>query len=1181
MVTDPVKATIPEEIFAGGGEMGALMRSLDWSQTLLGPASQWAQSLKTSVSMILNSRHPMFVWWGAESAYLYNDAYRPILGTSKHPQFLGQSGKQCWAEVWDVVGSLADRVLTTGLPSWSENLQLFIERYGYLEETYFTFSYSPIRDETGEVGGVLCAVSETTEQVIGERRLRTLRELTSKAAQAKTVVEGYNIIAQILAKNSADIPFALLYRVEAEGTQARLVGTAGIEAGTPVSPKHIDLMQQTDPWHLKQVNRTHQGLIVKDLTHRCAVLSGGAPSAFPSSAMVMPITPLGKAHLDGFLVLGISPRRAFDNEYQGFFDLVVSSITTALAKTDSYEAEPVPVGMFANVTNPKQAEAAWRQSEEHLKLANERFELAAAAVNCLIYDWDVEGGTVERTAGLTRILGYSLAEAEPTANWWLERVHPEDLQRIQQEAAVVLATRDRYTSEYRVRNKDNQYVHVTDCGIVAARDADGRPTRIVGSTVDITQRKQAEEALFRSEERLRLAQRAAKVGTWEWNLLTGEVSWSEGIWHLLGIEQGAETPSFTFWVDFIYTGDRQQAQRNIEAAIAESEYYYDEFRIQRRDGTIRWLASKGRVLRNGDGRAERLLGVNIDITERKRIEEERTQLLAREQQHTRRLQKLAFASIAINSTLSVNERLRLITDLARDIIEAHQSVTSMTIDENWSQAIHTVSLSDKYARWREYEAQPDGSGIYTLVCRMQRPIRMTQAELEAHPAWRRFGKEASNHPPMRGWLAAPFTDRNGKNMGLIQLSDKYVGEFTQEDEAILVQLAQMASAAIDIAQLYEESQRANRVKDEFLAILSHELRSPLNPILGWSTLLKTRKLDEAKTAEAIATIERNAKLQIQLIDDLLDVSRILQGKLTLNVAPVNLPIIIEAAIETMRTAAVAKSILIHTELSNVGRVSGDSGRLQQVVWNLLSNAIKFTPHGGRVEIWLEQVGNQAKLAVTDTGIGINPEFLPYVFDYFRQADASTTRKFGGLGLGLAIVRHLVELHGGVVSAASPGEGQGATFTVMLPLVSIQQDIKREAKPTDNEPDLTGARVLVVEDNIDSREFLVFVLEQYGATVMAAESASEAFEALLVFQPHVLVSDIGMPGEDGYAFLHKVRTLAAEQGGAIPAIALTAYAKNEDRDRALAVGFQRHLSKPVEPAELIAVVASLIKPKPNA
>jgi signal transduction histidine kinase/CheY-like chemotaxis protein len=372
----------------------------------------------------------------------------------------------------------------------------------------------------------------------------------------------------------------------------------------------------------------------------------------------------------------------------------------------------------------------------------------------------------------------------------------------------------------------------------------------------------------------------------------------------------------------------------------------------------------------------------------------------------------------------------------------------------------------------------------------------------------------------------------------------------------------------------EEADLANRMKDEFLAVLSHELRSPLNPILGWSRLLQKGKLDEAKIAQALAIIERNAKLQAELIEDLLDVSRILRGKLSLNVSPVNLASIIKAAIETVRLAAEAKSITVEVNLApNVKPVSGDTTRLQQVVWNLLSNAVKFTPTGGLVTVRLEQVDTQAQITVSDNGKGIPSAFLPYVFDYFRQADSATTRQFGGLGLGLAIVRHLVELHGGTVKADSLGEGQGATFIVKLPLMPISAAENQQQQFPQSSLNLHGVHVLVVDDDTDTREFVVFLLKQAGANVISASSAGEALRELTQFKPDILLSDIGMPDMDGYMLMRQVRALPSEQGGQIPAIALSAYAGEMNQQQAIAAGFQRHLAKPVEPEELIRIITS--------
>ena len=383
-----------------------------------------------------------------------------------------------------------------------------------------------------------------------------------------------------------------------------------------------------------------------------------------------------------------------------------------------------------------------------------------------------------------------------------------------------------------------------------------------------------------------------------------------------------------------------------------------------------------------------------------------------------------------------------------------------------------------------------------------------------------------------------------------------------------------------------EAEKLNRLKDEFLSTVSHELRTPLNAILGWSQILRTSKVDEARMNRALETIERNARSQAQLIDDLLDISRIITGKIRLNVQTVQLLPVIEAAIDTVRPAADAKNIRLQSVLDPAaGPVLGDSERLQQIVWNLLTNAIKFTPKQGRVQICLQRINSHIEIVVVDTGQGISAEFLPYVFERFRQADGSITRSFGGLGLGLAIVRQLVELHGGTVHAESPGEGQGATFTVKLPLMAVgPKAIETErvhpavggSVPFDCSPGLDGLRILIVDDDPDIRDLLTYTLEVCGAEVIAVATANAAISALAdsSLPMDILISDIGMPDEDGYSLLRRVRALKPENGGRIPAIALTAYARIQDRTAALLAGFQSHIAKPVEPAELIAVIANL-------
>lgn len=375
-----------------------------------------------------------------------------------------------------------------------------------------------------------------------------------------------------------------------------------------------------------------------------------------------------------------------------------------------------------------------------------------------------------------------------------------------------------------------------------------------------------------------------------------------------------------------------------------------------------------------------------------------------------------------------------------------------------------------------------------------------------------------------------------------------------------------------------EAEAANRTKDEFLAMLSHELRTPLTPVLGWSKLLRTKRLPEAKRQEALDAIEQNAKRQAQLVDDLLDLSRIVQGKLTLNMAAVPLTTPITAALETVHLSAKAKSIQVQTKLKPaVGQVMGDAGRLQQVFWNLLSNAIKFTPDQGQIRVELEQVGQNAQITVTDNGQGIQPEFLPFVFNRFRQQDSSITRQYGGLGLGLSISQQLVEAHGGTITADSAGEGCGATFTVRLPLIAQTSPSDAVVSPTQQSANLQGTQVLVVDDEPFTLQFITFALEEAGATVTAVTSGKAALQAMSQATFDVLVSDIGMQGMDGYALIQQIRS-SAKPSREMPAIALTAYATEDNHQKALSDGFQQHLAKPIEPEALITAIALALKTK---
>jgi PAS domain S-box-containing protein len=778
--------------------------------------------------------------------------------------------------------------------------------------------------------------------------------------------------------------------------------------------------------------------------------------------------------------------------------------------------------------------------EARLGEGEARFRVMADAAPLMMWMAGPDGQRTWCNQPWLRFVGRSLADE--TCDGWVSSVHPHDLPRFLDAFARARAARAPFSSEYRLRRFDGEYRWVLD----NATPVDGEePGHYIGSCIDITVQKHASSAA---------AYLAAIVDSADDAIISkdldGIIQWCNATAeHLFGYS-AAELIGRP--VRMLIPPERQSEEDEILRRIRAGERveHFETIRMTK-DGQRRHISLTISPVRDAAGTIIGVSKIARDITEQKQAAAERTS-----QQEWFRVTLASIADAVIAT--DVAGRIAFMNPVA-------ERLTGCRADD---------------ARGR-----PCGEVFQLVEARSRDSVR--------DPMSRVLKGSVSDGPPSDVILVsadgterpiedsgAPIRDHDGQIVGVV-LVFRDVSERRRID-------SERQAATLERERLLEaervaraEAERASRVKDDFVAMVSHELRTPLNAILGWTQLMMQARGDAALMERGLDLVTRNTRLQAQLITDLLDISRIVAGKLRLEIQSVDLQVVIIDAIETVQHEAAAKGVEIRPALDPAaGVIAGDPARLQQVVWNLLSNSIKFTTRGGHVTITLRRAGTGAEITVSDDGAGIKPEFLPHVFDRFHQADRSITRRFGGLGLGLAIVKHLVDLHGGSVRAESAGENHGATFTVLLPAGAALSLLDGGAGGGDqilersDAPALDGIRVLVVEDEPDTREFLERLLESHGATVMSAGSAVEALSLLGSSGADVMISDIGLPDVDGYDLMQRIRRSGSDDGAGIPAIALTAYARWEDRTRALRAGYQAHIAKPVEPGELVATIASL-------
>jgi PAS domain S-box-containing protein len=827
--------------------------------------------------------------------------------------------------------------------------------------------------------------------------------------------------------------------------------------------------------------------------------------------------------------------------------------------------------LFVATRSQAEARAAAEDAASELRASGAALRMSEARARRVfesgligIVYWENESGRiVEANEAFLNILGYAGEGIKEGKLNWHDLSPPEYLQQDAEAAGGLAADGAHPPYEKELYREGGTKVPV----IVGNARLEAAEGLNVGFVVDLTERRRAQLAERESEQRLRLTADAVPavlsyIDSAQRYRLTNEAFRD---WFGFSPEQAYGR----HMKEVLGAANYLRLAGHIQAALSGRNVDF-EARLDMPEGTARDVHGVYIPDIGPDDHVRGAVAFISDITDRKQAEQDRARLLVREREARSEAETLNRIGRSLSAELDIDRLVQGLTDAATALTGAgFGAFIQLTSEGHVDPSIQAVTgdgvlgLSPEW--WIGLAPSPESLAIAT--------VRVDDLAGDTR-------RSPSGGPCVRSYLSVPVRSRGGEVFGALVVGHSDPKRFTERHERILNGIAAQAAVALDNARLYrsneearEEAVTANRMKDEFLAIVSHELRTPLNAILGWAHLLRKGRLGPDQAARGIETIERNARAQAQLIGDLLDVSRITSGKLNLDMQEVNLANVVDAAVETLMPDAAAKGVRIEKDLRPAGLLLGDPGRLQQVVWNLLSNAIKFTPAGGLVRISLAQSGGQAELRVADTGAGIAPTLLPHIFDRFRQGEATAVRKHGGLGLGLAIVRHLVALHHGTVHAASAGEGSGAEFTVRMPLIRANRPAGPAPAHQEHAPYpqlLTGVRVMIVDDDPDSRDLMSVALGHAGARVLPADSAQSALAGFGQFSPDVLISDIGMPGEDGYGLLRKLRS----NGVLVPALALTAFAREEDRRRAFSAGFQEHVPKPVDTERVIRIVARL-------
>ncbi len=1117
---------------AGGGEMGARMRALDWTRTPLGVPSRWPQSLKTIVRVMLDSRYAMWMLWGPELTFFCNDAYLPTVGI-KASWVLGARSDKVWEEIWPDIGPRITQVLELGQATWDEGLLLFLERSGFAEETYHTFSYSPVYNDESRIAGMLCVVTEVTNRVIGERRLRVLRDLAAHPVGLESVDRSCERSCEVLGQSRLDTPFAALYLRDADAPRLRRAAHTTGAGGTLPATLDID-----DPaWPVRQLMQDEANQELNGLPRMGITIPSGPWPDLVQRALLLPLKCAGSESLAGLLMVGISPRRPLDGEYRSFLELVARQIASAIGDARAYETQRRRAEALAEIDRAK---TVFFSNVSH------EFRTPLTLMLGPLEQMTAEGGLPLAAREQLHLVHRNSLRLLKLVNSLLDfaRIEAGRVHASFEPADLAALTRD-LASTFRSAIERAGLAYVVDCEDL------GEPVYI--------DREMWEKIV------LNLLSNAFKF------TLRGQIA--------VGLRRDHAHAVLTV------------ADTGVGIADEEIPRLFERFhRVEGGEARTREGSGIGLALVQ---ELVKLHGAAVDVMSepgRGTTFSVRVPLgaahLPPESVHAARPHSIA----TLGARAFVQEALRWLPDAKVETTATLPTLLDPSHpvrDPRFAATFGArVLLADDNADMRAYvrelltpayaiEAVADGEQALAAARRERPDLILTDVMM---PRLDGFGLLAAirEDESLRSVPVVILSARAGEEArieGFDAGADDYLVKPFSARELIarvgaLLELGNMRREAEHALRLRTaQLQDADRQKDEFLAMLAHELRNPLAPIQNASALLAAIAQHEPRVQFGVGVIKRQVTQLTRLVDDLLDVSRITQGRIELKREPLELGSIIAQAIEVVDS-------LIREQRHKVSiaagyqplYVLGDNARLVQCVGNVLTNAAKYTDPDGEIKIRSYSSGTTAVLEITDNGVGISPDLLPRIFDLFVQSERTLDRSQGGLGIGLSVVKRLVEMHGGQVQASSEGLGRGATFEIRLPL------IERPRAPVDLRPEsrLSRQKILIVDDNVDAADTLALLLELEGHETQAVYLSTEAIERATWFKPDVVLLDIGLPVMNGYELAQKFRSTAELAG--VRLVALTGYGKSEDQQRAKAAGFDDHLVKPVDAATLNAALA---------